>query len=279
MTLRNFEKSIELENDGRLSLFFIGTGSAFSKKYFQTNLLIIKGKSHILVDCGTTCSYALETIYHTGISEIKNLIITHQHADHIGGVEELMLIGKYGKRVKPNLIIQNELKKTLWNNSLSGGVRFCEFGKMKFNDYFTQIKPKLIQKKPFKIYEINYLGINLKLFRTLHVTTKPDSTKNSQFSQGLIIDNRILYTSDTQFNKEQIEYLNDKFNFEAIFHDCDVTGFSSGVHAPYKSLCTLKEEIKQKMWLCHYNDAKESVNEKADKFAGFAIPGIYYDFE
>ena len=42
MIVKPFETKINLKNDGRLSLFFIGTGSAFVKNNFQNNLLIIK---------------------------------------------------------------------------------------------------------------------------------------------------------------------------------------------------------------------------------------------
>ena len=71
MEMKPFISKIELTNNGELSLFFIGTGSAFSKINFQTNFLIIKGQEHILVDCGSLCPYALETEYNTRIGEIK----------------------------------------------------------------------------------------------------------------------------------------------------------------------------------------------------------------
>ena len=95
MIVKPFNSKINLKNDGRLSLFFIGTGSAFVKNNFQNNLLIIKGDNHILVDCGTLCPFALENHYHTKITEIENVILTHPHADHIGGVEEMVLMDKY----------------------------------------------------------------------------------------------------------------------------------------------------------------------------------------
>jgi ribonuclease BN (tRNA processing enzyme) len=92
-------KKLELTNRGALSLFFIGVGSAFSKKHNQTNLLIIKGKDHVLVDLGTKGPQAL---YDLGLSvtQIKNILITHSHADHIGGLEEIALMGRYAIKQK-----------------------------------------------------------------------------------------------------------------------------------------------------------------------------------
>ena len=110
MKTRPFISNIELTNDGHLSLFFIGTGNAFTKTSFQTNLLLIKGNEHLLIDCGTLCSYAFENLYNGRITDIKNLLLTHPHADHIGGVEEMALAGKYITKQKINLIIKSLLK-------------------------------------------------------------------------------------------------------------------------------------------------------------------------
>lgn len=273
------DSKLKLSNDGQLSMFFIGTGSAFSKINFQTNLMLIKGDTHILVDCGTLCPYALETSYNCRVADIKNVILTHPHSDHIGGVEELVLVGRYVAKNKPNIIITDEFKQKLWDESLRGGCQYSEEGMMTFDDYFTQIKPKLINKEPFEIFESDFGGINIKLFRTMHVTTIPDSFENAQYSQGLIIDDRILFSGDTQFKPKQLEWILERYNnIEYIFHDCDVSGYSDGVHASYEQLKTLSAEVKSKMFLCHYNSQAQKIAPVEDGFAGFARPGIYYDF-
>lgn len=280
MKTRPFISNIELTNDGQLSLFFLGTGNAFTKTSFQTNLLIIKGKEHLLIDCGTLCSYAVENLYNGRITDIKNLLLTHPHADHIGGVEELALVGKYVTKRPLNLVITDEFKKKLWNESLRGGIQYSEEGIMTFEDYFNQMKPKMIQKKPFDMYEIDAFGMNLKLFRTKHVTTRKNSMKNSQISYGLIIDDKILFTADTQFNPSQLKFLLDKYkNIEVIFHDCDIKGFSRGVHAAYDELVTLPAEIRAKTYLCHYSEAVNTIDALVDGFAGLAKHWVYYDFD
>ena len=105
MKTRPFISKLELTNQGQLSLFFIGTGNAFTKTSFQTNLLVVKGQTHLLIDCGTLCSYAIENLYNGKITDIQNLLLTHPHADHIGGVEELALAGKYITKRPLNLVI------------------------------------------------------------------------------------------------------------------------------------------------------------------------------
>ena len=280
MKTRPFISKIELTNGGNLSIFFLGTGNAFAKTSFQTNLLLIKGDQHLLIDCGTLCSYAFENLYNGRIADIQNLLLTHPHADHIGGVEEVALAGKYITKRPVNLVITDEFKKLLWNESLKGGIQYSEEGKMTFDDYFTQLKPKRIQKKPFEMFEINAFNMNLKLFRTRHVTTRKNSLKNSQISYGLIIDDKVLFTADTQFNPSQLQFLLDKYkNIEVIFHDCDIKGFSRGVHAAYDELVTLPAEIRAKTYLCHYSDAVNTIDALVDGFAGLAKHWVYYDFD
>lgn len=279
MTLRPMLSKIELKNKGQLSCFFIGSGTAFSKTNFQTNLLVIKGNSHVLIDCGTLCSYVMESEYHTKISDIKNLILTHPHADHIGGVEEVAFTGKYVSKEPVSLYITKEFKKTLWKDSLKGGLQYSEKGCMSINDYFNVVELKKLQKKPFDLYETNIGSINIKMFRTRHVTTNPNSLHKSQFSYGVLIDDKVLFTGDTQFNEFQLRWLLDKYKgIEVIFHDCDISGYSTGVHASYYQLRTMPIGIRSKMYLCHYNEDVNNIDSIVDGFAGLVHHGVYYDF-
>jgi ribonuclease BN (tRNA processing enzyme) len=266
--------ALELTNDGRLSVLFIGTGSAFSKRYFQTNVLVVKGEDHLLIDCGTLCPYALEKNYGLELKHIDNLLLTHPHADHIGGVEELALVDRYVKKQKCNLVITDEFKQLLWNESLKGGLKVNEEGSLTLDDYFVQIKPEQILTEPFEMYEANVGSINVKLFRTKHVTCSDPEV--FQISYGLMIDDRVLYPCDTQFNPEQIDYLVHNFPVKVIFHDCDISGYSEGVHASYAQLKTLPDEIRAMTYLCHYNGRAEEINPQDDGFKKFARPGVWY---
>lgn len=270
----NDNSVLELKNSGRLSVFFIGTGSAFSKRYFQTNVLVVKGEDHLLIDCGTLCPYALEKNYGLELSKIDNILLTHPHADHIGGVEELALVDRYVKKQKANLVITDEFKELLWNESLKGGLKVNEEGPLVLDDYFNQIKPELLQTQPFQMFETNVGSINLKLFRTNHVTCQ--ATGDFQISYGVLIDDKVLYPCDTQFNREQLEYLINKYPVKVIFHDCDISGYSEGVHASYAQLKTLPDQIRAMTYLCHYNGKAETMNPQDDGFRKFAKPGVWY---
>ena len=270
----NDNSVLELKNSGRLSVFFVGTGSAFSKRYFQTNVLVVKGEDHLLIDCGTLCPYALEKNYGLDLKQIDNILLTHPHADHIGGVEELALVNRYVKKQKCNLVITDEFKQLLWDESLKGGLKVNEEGSLSLDDYFVLVKPQELQEQPFKMYETNIGSINIKLFRTKHVTC--DVTGEFQISYGILLDDKVLFTSDTQFNYEQLDFIMQKYPVKVIFHDCDFSGYSESVHASYNQLKTLPDEIKKMTYLCHYNGLAEKFDVKADGFRNLARPGVWY---
>ncbi|HBD96080.1 MAG: hypothetical protein A2015_16905 [Spirochaetes bacterium GWF1_31_7] len=273
------DKPLELTNDGKLTFFFLGIGSAFSKLHYQTNLLIIKGQDHVLIDCGTVCPTALHN-YKSSIINISNFLITHSHADHIGGLEESALMGRYVTKKRPNMIITDEYKDLLWNSSLKGGLAFGEIyeGKpLEYHHFFNQIKPEMISKSPRPLYEINAGSINIKLYRTMHIPDSAKSWSDSSLSYGILVDNRVIFSSDTRFDIDLINWLlKDYPTIEHIFHDCQF--FPGGVHASFQELSTLDPEIKKMINLCHYGDNYKNFHPRDNGFAGFARQGCYYIF-
>lgn len=271
MILREPEAELKLSNFGNLEVFPIGTGSAFTKKNYQNNYLLIKGGEHIMVDCGTRTPEAMANLGRP-ITEIENFIITHSHADHIGGLEEVILMGRYVTKRKPNIIITKEYEKLLWNDSLKGGAAWNESKGnhfLDFGDYWHVSRPKKIRNLKRDAWEIDFKGFNIILFRTMHYPDNAPTWKQSAFSTGLIIDKRFLFTGDTRYDPDMLLQITKQYPIEVIFHD--VQFFPGGVHANFDDLAKLPEEIKAKTWLMHYPDNWE-IHEKKIIEAGF--PGF-----
>ena len=122
---RNGE-SLPLTTDGSLRIVFIGTGSAFAKRRRKSNILVIQGNHHLLIDCVTQRPLALNDL---GLSvlDVRCYHPTHSHADHIGGLEEVALMNRYTPNIsKPDMIILRDYQDILWSKSLAGGCEYCE---------------------------------------------------------------------------------------------------------------------------------------------------------
>ena len=274
-------KKLSLTNDGRLSVFFLGVGSAFTKTHYQNNILIIKGNDHLLVDCGTKTPQALHELG-LNVMDIEHLLITHSHADHIGGLEELMLMHRYVKKSKPTIYINHQYQHLLWDLSLRGGASYNEEingADLGFTDMFDVVRPSCPKREfPRETQEIQVGSINLKIFRTKHIPDTPDSWHCSFWSCGLIIDGRIMFTSDTRYDENLIFEYASMYDLEYIFHDCQF--YSGGVHANLDELSRLPEETKAKMILMHYGDNWKDYEKevKRQKFIGLAKQWHFYTF-
>lgn len=275
-------RPLPLTNDGRLQLFFVGAGSAFSKKLFQTNVLVIKGDTHLLIDCGTRTPEALASLG-LPVTRIDNFLITHSHADHIGGLEEAMLMNRYAAvRKKPTIVISRVYQRELWGLSLRGGCAFNErHGRryLRFEDFWIPVRPMRQSGADRQLSTARIGSLKLTLFRTKHIPDSAPSWRTCAPSHGVILDDRVLFTSDTRYDPQMVKDLDNTYKFEAIFHDGQL--FTGGVHASVDELAALPSEIKSRMYLMHYQDSVETHREKARElgFAGFAEQWRHYTFD
>ena len=262
---------LPLTNGGSLDLTFIGAGSAFSKKFFQNNILIVKGDSHLLVDCGTRAPEALALLGLT-VGNVSNYLITHTHADHVGGLEEVMLVNRYGLHCKTTMVVTGKLRRALWTKSLRGGASYNEEHDgefLSFEDFWDVVAPRRVPGGDRELCEARIGDIEIRLFRTKHI---PDSAPdwNSAFaSYGVIVDRRILFTSDTRYDPEMVVSLDAQYGFEAIFHDCQL--FTGGVHASLDEIAGLPPAIRAKTRLMHYGD---KIQDFAPRIAELGFAGI-----
>jgi ribonuclease BN (tRNA processing enzyme) len=274
-------KTLPLTNRGDLSLFPVGCGSAFSKTLYQNNVLIVKGDDHCMVDCGSRTPEALSRLGRP-VTDISNWLITHSHADHVGGLEEVMLMGRYVAGRKPNVVITAEYEKVLWNFSLKGGSEFNEVHDgegLGFGDFWNVIRPEWLAGYPRETFHTKLGSIDIKAVRTRHYPQQARDWSESAYSIGLILDDRILFTGDTQFDEELLTSYDELFHFEYIFHD--VQFFTGGIHAGLDEIAALPAALKQRMLLMHYPDNYQSYQKrvKDEGFLGFVRQGVFYTFD
>ena len=84
---------------------------------------------HVLVDFVMTGPRALRDVTGLEPPDIEVVLLTHSHADHVGGIESLALMNRYigmltlGKK-KLTIIIDENYQRVLWDYTLRGGLEW-----------------------------------------------------------------------------------------------------------------------------------------------------------
>jgi ribonuclease BN (tRNA processing enzyme) len=218
-----------------MELLMLGTGSGFNKKLYNNNALLDLNGYRLLIDCGCT---ATRSLFELGLSwekHIDGVLVTHLHAGHVGGLEEIALDGKFKYRKKIDLFAAEELLDPLWQHCLRGGTADSDSDRL--DDYFNV--------RPMRHGEALHIhGVSAELVRTLHVPGK--------CSSGLRIG-PLYYSSDAQFDERLLMDMQSRVRY--IFHDCSLE--PSPHHASLEQLGSLPESVQEKIWLMHFTDDPE----------------------
>lgn len=253
-----------------LKMIFLGSGSAFSLEAnnYQSNVLLQKDNENLLIDAGGDIRFSLAA-EQLSYNDIRNIYISHLHADHIGGLEWLAINTFFDPDYlgKPNLFACETIVQDLWDRSLSGGLRTISTELPLLNTFFNVNSIK--QGGTFIWKDILF-----KLVQSVHVVS--DYVVLPCY--GLMIcyeNNRVYFTADSQYAPKQLLDFYEKATL--IFHDCETMKRKSGVHAHYTELVKIPQHLKNKMWLYHYNDGKLP-DAEADGFLGFVKRGQSFIF-
>lgn len=285
-----------------LTLTFLGVGAAFAKRNLHSNVLVEAWAAGpegdhgpddtLLIDFGATGPIALDRLKgRDGFSyldrdgmidypAIRRVFVTHLHADHVGGLEELALMNKYnfadhasGEGHKTQLITTPQLAEALWEHSLKGGLGALPHGPAVLDDYFSvHVVHVPGDGKPDRFtmggqYEMT-------LFRTHHVQEKK---RHDRPSYGLLMtdcrsEETVAYSGDTRFDPATFDEI--MARAKIIFHDVQLEDHHGAIHAPLPLMRTLPGEIREKIFLYHYGDAWDcgKYDFVHQEFAGFAQP-------
>lgn len=270
-----------------LVITFLGSGSAFclAEENYQSNVLITTKieelidnlpnksiinrkeiKKHFLFDAGATIADALHTA-RVNIDDINMIFISHQHADHIGGLESIAFKRYFGKfpfgQNKPHIVGNADILSDTWHDSLKGGLQSIQGEVNSLESYFECTY--LEDNGSFEFH-----GIKIEPVQTLHSI----NNRSVVPSFGIIINGnkRILITGDTQFAPNQMRTFYEQV--DVIFQDCEFKEYPKSIHAQFHELCTLPDEVRARMWLYHYT---LKIGEKAAE-DGY-MENIYESFE
>lgn len=291
-----------------LTLTFLGVGSAFAKRNLNSNALIeywadppnpndpdVAPDDTLLIDFGSTGPLALHQLKskpgyryldvrgQINYPAIKRVFVTHQHADHIGGLEEMALMNMFSyrdprseKTFKPQIISAINVLVHLWDTSLKGGLNTIPGRYALLQDYFFIMS--LVPGERDRDHFLMGKRYRFELFATdhIHIQQKYDWPSYGLHIRDTKTGESAFYSGDTRFDYPA--YARMMENAKICFHDVQLFDQPEPVHALLGEMKSMPPEVKQKTVLFHFGDNWDSgpFADIPEEFAGFARPHERY---
>ena len=250
----------------------LGCGSAFSTKNGNSCFLMESGEGKLLVDAGRLLPEMLDR-QNVDMKSITDVYISHAHSDHAGGLETFAFCtydwakkSAFASKASPTLICNDRLMKSLWENTLKGGMATLEGLDCDLSTFFN-----LQPIGPNKSFWWHFWDCHL--VQQIHIMTGSVITDTfGLFMTDSISGISVYFVTDSQHcSPHQLEVFYRRADI--IIQDTELIGvdtiskkmeFCSHVHANYGQLAgwngsnstVLPDDIKAKMWLTHYQDFK-----------------------
>lgn len=231
-----------------MELKFLGIGSAFQTKLYNTSAFFVEGDVLFLIDCGETTFEQLKS--QSFFEDIKEIYVafTHTHSDHIAGIAKLI---DYC-----NDLLNEPLNIVVPTNS----------GLIK--DIFALLDIFFISNDKCCFIPPNYLTSHFETFEKLDFLPTFHAPQLAQKCYSLLFDTKdgkVLYSgdsTDTKYIKELV-----KSGFDKMY--IDVTSSIPIAHLDINVLAAnVPSNLRNKVYCMHF-DSQDCLNKA--KYLGFNI--------
>ncbi len=257
-----------------MKLTFLGTGGAFTdfRVNYHNNALIHTSVGPVMIDCGAT---AVQSCRELALEpwDVRAVLITHLHGDHIGGIEQLSWERYFsGPDFQPG-------KRSTCLVGAPDVLAPLEDYLAVTMDSYVDLDDGPVTRRPYeKLFvveealgselEWRFGDISMRLEPTQHVLGA-DGAKPAYGVWLQTQNNVVYYSSDTRFDEQKL--LSDSARASMIFHDCAFYPYSpSSPHTHYEQLVGLPAAVREKIVLMHHTSVPAHLEPLADGFRGVA---------
>jgi len=225
----------------------LGVGDAFSSRFYTTGFALGVDDSWLLIDCSHPIRKMLREAstaagFPIDIDQVEGAAITHLHADHCSGLEDLGYYSYFVLGRRARIAMHPRISARLWDGFLAAGMDSIQLERdgpthsRNLEEYFdlTALDTEAsVQVGPFAI-ECRF---------TIHpIPTTAFRIQTAGRTLG--------FSADSAFDPELIEWLSPA---DLIVHEATHLP-ESKVHTPYERLITLPPSLRSKMRLTHFSD-------------------------
>lgn len=241
------------------TIHWLGNGSGLNLTLDNTSFYLhAAGPRLAVVDCGYTVPPRLHAL--GLIEKVTDVILTHLHADHAGGLETLGSLLYYALRRRGHQLPwlhlpTDEMAHELWQHSMRAGLFYASDEN---NEPMDANLETFFRVSTGSTVRVDGLP-SADYVPSRHVPRMPN--------YSLHFDNNVFYSGDSCDLPP--------FDADLIFQDVHFAPpYPAEVHASYH---TLREQMppdaRKKTWLVHLGNGYEKFNPEKDGFAGFVKPG------
>lgn len=263
-----------------MQVYLLGNGNAFGLST-STSFLIRNQDCACLIDCphklhNVLADFADKTGTSISADDITHIIITHNHGDHVSGLELMLRMRLVRGGPKPVIVTTKAICDDLWNGILHGSLSYHfndahECLRMTASDYY-----EFLEVEPGK--EISFGGISLSVRSNIHPgptigVRLRDAGHAFSYSGDCVYDPDVIrkYYNRGSISEDAYEdLLGFVWDSPVVFHDCAAD--ADPVHTHLSDLLALPEEVRQRIRLVNLPDDFDTFElRKAEIYRDYSL--------